>query len=103
MIDRLDLVPQLGDRAPPQHPEDGGIGPFPPGSLRTKFAFDQFSALDESLECARDHRDADAVPLRDFLRRERSMRARVTQHEIAERIFDRLQKSIGNALWQRDP
>ena len=41
VIDRLDLVAELGERAAPQHAQHAGVGPFPLGAARAELALDQ--------------------------------------------------------------
>ena len=69
--------------------------------LGAELAFDQAPALDEALERERDDGDAEAVAARDVVRRERAVRAREAEHEIADRIGDRLQVALGDAVRNR--
>ena len=71
-------------------------------TARTEFTFDQSAALDESLQRAGNHGDAEVVALGDVLRRERTVRARIAKNEIADGIFDRLQISLGESLRKRN-
>ena len=41
LIDRLDFLAQLGERAPPDHPQHVGVGPFAPRAAGTELAFEQ--------------------------------------------------------------
>ena len=78
---------------------------FAPLALRaagTELAFDEAAALDEALQRRRHDRDAEAVAPRDVGRRERAVRAREAEHEIAGGIGDRLEIAIGEAVRKRD-
>src|SRR6185436_1078034 len=87
-------LPQLRQRAPADDLQHLVVAPLALRAGRTKLAFDQLSALDEALQRGRDDGDAEAVAVRDVVRRERTVRARIAQHEIADRIGDRLQIAL---------
>ena len=101
LIDRLDLVPQLGERAAPQHAQHAGVGPLAPRAAGPELAFDQAPLGREAHQHGFGGRHAEAVARREVRRGERRVRARVAQRQVAERIADRLEQRLGNADRQR--
>ena len=93
---------QLRQRSAADDPQHFVVAPFALRSTRPEFAFDQPPALDESFEGLCDRCDADPVTPRNIDRCKRTMRACESQNEISERIGDRLKKTLGNSLRQRD-
>ena len=89
-LDRLDFLTQLRQRAPADDAQHLRVAPLALRPAGAELAFHEPAALDEALQRLRDHGDAEAVALRDFGRRERAVRAREAEHEIADRVRDRL-------------
>src|SRR5207253_4358772 len=100
-LDRLDFMTQFRERTPPNDAQHFVVAPLALRAAGTELAFDEPSALDEALECLRDDSDAEPITPRDIGRRERAMRPRKSQHEIADGIRDRLEKSLGDPGRQR--
>src|SRR4029453_17181939 len=92
LIDRLDLHPELRERAAAQHAKDTGIGPFAPDTSRPELAFQDSSVRREPQEQYLDGKYAQPVSGREVDSRKRCMCARVTQREISQRIECRAQQ-----------
>ena len=69
LIDRLDLVAQLGERAAPQHAQHAGVGPLAPRAAGTELALDQASFGGEPHQHRFGGRHAEAVARREVRRR----------------------------------
>ncbi len=97
LIDRLDLVAQLGERAAAQHAQHAGVRPLTPRTARPELALDQTAFHGQSRQHRFGSRRAEPVSQRELRGGERRVRARVAQRQIAQRIADRLQQRLGNA------
>ena len=92
---------KLGQRPAPNDAQHLGVAPFALGSARAKFPFDDAAAFHETLEGDRHHGHTQPVAPGHFRRRERSMRARVAQHQISGRIGNRLEQTLGDSMRKR--
>ena len=92
---------QLRERTPSNDAQHFVVAPLALRATGTELALDEPSALDEALERLRDDRDAEPVTPRDVRWHERPMRPRKSQHEIADGIRDRLEKSLSDSGRQR--
>ena len=86
-IDRLDLLAQLGQRAPPDRLQDIGIAPLAAGSARAELALEQPSCGGQLLEQRLRGRAAQAVARGELDRRERARAcARSAARDRARRV-----------------
>jgi hypothetical protein len=63
-IDRFHFVPQLGERSPAEHSENGGVSPLASCTARTKFAFDQTPFSGDARQDSLGRGGSEAVPRR---------------------------------------
>ena len=95
--DRLDLLAQLRQAAPPDRAEHLGVAPLLAAAAGPELAGDQPPGGGEALDRRGDDRDAQAQPGGRLGGLERAVGARVPADEVAERIGDRLGEDL------RDP
>jgi hypothetical protein len=100
-VDGLDLLPQPRERALPHRAQHAGLAPLLVRAARAERALDDTPRRGEALQRAVDGRAAQPEPLRALVGRERQVRARIAEDEIAERIAHRLQQRLGESRRQR--
>ncbi|OCI31542.1 hypothetical protein OERS_16690 [Oerskovia enterophila] len=104
--DGLDLGPQRGERPTAQGAQDLGVAPLltcPAEGLGAQAAAHEDPGGLEPPQDPRGDRDADPEARRDLVRPERSVRAGVAPHEVAQRVGDRLGEDLRDARGEGDP
>src|SRR5262249_55027288 len=94
LIDRLDFVTQLRERPPSQHPEHAGIGPLAPGASRPELALDKASLAAQTQQRGLGGRRGQSITRGEIVGRERRVRARIAQREVADRVANGLQQRL---------
>jgi hypothetical protein len=101
LIDRLDFAAKPGERPAAHHAQHAGVGPLAVRAAGAEFAFDQSPFARQADQDHLRRRDAEAVAAPEVGRRERGVRPRVAQREIAEGVTNGLKQSVWNAGWKR--
>ncbi len=101
MLDRLDLVPQFGERPPPQLAQHAGVGPLATGGAGRELAFDELAIGGKSREGVFGDSGADRISPGKRLRGKRRVRTRVAFGQVAERVGRGGEERFGNPGGQR--
>ncbi|GMA26436.1 hypothetical protein GCM10025864_41950 [Luteimicrobium album] len=102
---RLDLGPQCGERAPPERPQHVGVAELvadPAERRGPQPAAHEGAGRREPAQHLDDDRAREAVARRDVARGERTVRARVAPHQVAERVGHGLEEHLGQPDRERD-
>ena len=93
-LDRLDLFPQLRERAALDAAEHVGVAPFARASARRELALEHPIPDGEPLQRGAHRRDSEAKTSGYRGEQERSVGARIARDEIAERLGDGLEERL---------
>ena len=100
-LDRLHLLPQPRQRAPPQAPQDLRVAPLAAVAAGPELAFDHAPGIGEALQRGLDHCRTQSQARRHVRRRERAVGAGVAPHQVRHGVGRFLEQRLGQALRQR--
>ncbi len=97
-LDGLDLVPELGERSPPDRGQDGPLAPLLVPAAGAELSLEQASLRVQRPEGEFGGRSAQPEPGRQLVGGERAVRAGVARDEIAQGLRPGLEQRLRQAL-----